>query len=136
MFLNAKNAIQERRMASRRAAPCLPLSHRSPALKLQETNKTTIHNNSVGGGADTKVLFPDWFVILSIEEAGSQLLGRRYRWDFRVPGGKGGCREREGAFLSCPGVKGILQSCKALGTARASSLLYRRVAKDVEERRG
>lgn len=113
----------------------LYLIHRSPALKLQETNKTTIHNNSVGGGADTKVRFPDWFLILSIEKAGSQLLGRRYRWDFRVPGGKDGCRVREGAFLWCTGVKGMLQSCKALGTARYSSLRYRWVAKDVEERR-
>jgi hypothetical protein len=43
----------------------------------------------VGGDADIKVWFPNWFLIWSIKEAGSQLLGRRDRWGFWVPGGKG-----------------------------------------------
>jgi hypothetical protein len=35
---------------------------------------------------------------LSIKKAGSQLLGRRYRWDFWVPRGKGDAGKDRGAF--------------------------------------
>ena len=48
---------------------------------------------AVGGDADSKVWFPNWFLIWSIKKARSQLLGRRYRWDFWVPGEKGRCKE-------------------------------------------
>lgn len=73
-------------------------------------------------------------MVLSTKKVESQLLGRRYRWDFRVLRSKGGLREREGAFLSFLGGKRNLQSCKVLRTARASGLHYERVAKDVVER--
>lgn len=51
----------------------------------------------VGGGTDSKPWFPNWFLIWSIKEAGSQLLGGRDRWDFQVSGGKGD-KKREGDF--------------------------------------
>ena len=51
-----------------------------------------------GGVADTKVWFPNWFLILSIKKAWRQLLDGRYRWDLWVPIGKGRCREREELF--------------------------------------
>jgi hypothetical protein len=35
---------------------------------------------------------------LSIKKARAQLLGRRYKWDFQVPGGKGRHKEGEGLF--------------------------------------
>lgn len=38
---------------------------------------------------------------------------------------------REEAFLSCFGGKGMQQPCKTSGAARACSLSYGRVAKDV-----
>lgn len=41
-----------------------------------------------GGCADTNIWFPNWFLIWSITEAGSQLLGRRDRWNFWIAGGK------------------------------------------------
>ena len=81
-----------------------------------EYSKESHRWENVGGGADTKVWFSDWFMILSTKKAESQLMSRRYRWDFRVLRGKGRCREREGAFLSCLGGKGTLQSCKVLRT--------------------
>ena len=42
----------------------------------------------VGGDTDSNVWFPNWFLIWSIKEAVSQLLGGRDRWDFQVPEGK------------------------------------------------
>jgi len=53
---------------------------------------------NVGGGADTRVWFPNWFVIWSIKEAGSQLLGGRNRWNFLVPGGKGDTGKEKGPY--------------------------------------
>ena len=44
-----------------------------------------------------KVLFPNWFLNCQYRRGG-QLFGRRYRWDFWVPGGKGRGKEGEGSF--------------------------------------
>ena len=41
-----------------------------------------------GGVADTKVWFPNWFLILSVKKAWRQLLDGRDRSDFWVPGEK------------------------------------------------
>jgi hypothetical protein len=80
---------------------------KQPKNKNKQTKKTShvLHKQSVEGGADTKVWFPNWFLILSIEKSWSQLLDRRDRWDFRVPGGKGRHRKREGAFQQPPPLK-------------------------------
>jgi len=57
----------------------------------------------------------------------------RYRWDFRVPGGRGR-RKRKETFLPCLGEKGIEQSRKTSGRARVCGLCYRWGAMDVEEK--
>lgn len=47
------------------------------------------------GGSDANhvsQLVPD----LSVKKTGGQLLGRRYRWDFQVSGGKGDTRKVRG----------------------------------------
>ena len=44
------------------------------------------------------ISFPQLALYLSVKKAGGQLLGRGYRWDFWVPGGKGRCKEGEGLF--------------------------------------
>lgn len=42
-------------------------------------------------------MFPDWFLIFLVKKARDQLLGKRYRWDFKVTGDKE--RFKEGSFL-------------------------------------
>jgi hypothetical protein len=39
----------------------------------------------------------------SVKKAGGQLLGRRYRWDFWVPGGNSRHKEGEEVLLPCFG---------------------------------
>jgi hypothetical protein len=55
----------------------------------------------VGGGANTKVWFPNWFWIWSVKEAETrrQWLGGRDKWDFQVPGGKGDAGKEKGLFF-------------------------------------
>lgn len=50
-----------------------------------------------GGGADAKVLFPNWYLICQYRKPGANW-GGRHRQDFWVPGGKGRCREGERSF--------------------------------------
>jgi hypothetical protein len=67
--------------------------------------------SSVGEGTDTKDWFPNWFLIWSIKEVGCQLLGRRDRWDFWIPGGKVRQEKRRG-FWPGFGRRSIKQSSK------------------------
>jgi hypothetical protein len=66
---------------------------------------------------------------LSIKKARSQLLGRRYRWDFQVPRDKGDAGKERRGFSAM--LWRMLQSWKALGRGRACSLCFWQLAKDV-----
>ena len=65
------------------------------------------------------------------EEGGVQLLGRRYRWDLRVPGEKGGCREGERAFPPFFGGRRTQQPWEVSAGAGACGHYYRQEARDV-----
>ena len=43
----------------------------------------------VGGGADTKIWFPNWFLILSIKKLIAGYRGKK-RWNFWITGGREG----------------------------------------------
>ena len=52
---------------------------------------------------------------LSVKKARGQLLGRRYRGNFQVPGGKGRYKEGKRGFVPCFGGRRMQQSCEVLG---------------------
>jgi hypothetical protein len=61
-------------------------------MKSRETR-----SNTVRGGSVTKVLFPNWFLTLQLRGQG-QLLDRRYKWEFWIPGEKGDVGKERGLF--------------------------------------
>lgn len=50
--------------------------------------------NCVGGGTDSKILFPNYFLIMSKNKAEASIWAKGKRWDFQVPGGREGMREK------------------------------------------
>jgi hypothetical protein len=68
---------------------------------------------------------------LSVKKAMGQVLSRRYRQDFQVPGGKGDrCKGVEGS-LPCLGEKRIRQSCEVSGGMVDGGCSFRWVVRDV-----
>lgn len=79
------------------------------------------------GPSEVKILFPNWLLISQFKKGMGQLLGRRYRPDFWVTGGKGDSREK--GILPCFGRRRTQRLCEVLGGTEDGGHYYRQVVR-------
>jgi hypothetical protein len=92
---------------------------------------TALNQGSVREGSDVKSPVPQLVLDVSVKKAGSQLMSGRYRWDFRVPRGKGRHKEEELWFHALEEEDHSNHVRSWGGGTWTCGLHYRRVTKDV-----
>ena len=61
----------------------------------------------VGGGADTKICVPNWFLSVSIKTMEASCWAKGEKWGFQIPGGREWTKRRRRAFWPGFGIGGI-----------------------------